>query len=740
MDFRRPMCCFALGFLLMVSILFYAFHFIPQDYDDLGNLKDGETVSFCALIRDKTIREDGVVLYVSTHGDGSYVSKKGHGLILYLSEEMRDIAQSLPVGSEISASGRIYRFDMAENFGQFNTRQYYYIRGYHARIVNCTIPACNYKAGIKDALWRLKMRIKAIYGQYLNETDAGIMTAIMLGDKTELDSEIKNLYQTSGIIHILSLSGLHIATLGLALMKILTNLLRKVFAGTRLCNDLTYGGRKTTLAAGTVSSLAMLLYCIMTGMSISTVRALIMYVLGLAARVAERSYDLLSAAALSSVIVVIINPLYIYDASFQLSFAAIISIGMIYPELLKMFDRAADGKIIQGLLLSISIQIGTFPITAYHYYQIPIMGILLNLIVVPLMSLVLMCGTGLALLGGLNIIGMIFGKIAHVTFWVYEQLTMVSSGFKWNMIITGKPQIGQVIVYYCIILAGFCVAGRLSYVDQIGRRFIGHKRKNNKILQMQILCGFVMSACVIVMLGHHYGYMVRNLSVGQGDCTVITNKTHVIIVDCGSSTKDKVGTYRLIPSLKANAISDIDTIFISHFDSDHVIGILELLSDDFFGRRIGRIIISKAAPIFDADKEAYTQLVEHSITHDIPIYTVSAGDKFTIGDSLVSCLSPRNDCLGEYKDTNAASLVLDIRDIVSGYHILLTGDIGEETESLICRDCFDSATSCDYDYLKIAHHGSDSSTSERFLDVVKARMCVISVGEGNERTTKMIQA
>lgn len=516
--------------------------------------------------------------------------------------------------------------------------------------------------------------------------------------------------------------------------------------------------------AGIIASVVMLLYCMMTGMSVSTVRALIMFVLGLLAMILGRSYDLLSAASFSSVCVVMINPLYIYDAGFRLSFMAVISIGIISPGIYALFSPLSENRIVNSLLLSISIQIGTLPIVAYHYYQTSVLGIVLNLIVVPLMSVVLIMGIIIAVMGLMPPVGFIdllikvCSEITHVILALYEYLSSICAGVKWNVIITGRPKEIQIIVYYCVILGIVVAIDRVIVrgknnniseitqfsIDQNSHRFKGHKNKFIKISKRLILCAFFMLSGVILLLGHNKPYSIRNLSVGQGDCSIITNKTHAIIVDCGSTTEDKVGTYRLIPSLKANRNTFIDAIFISHFDADHVNGIIELINDRIYMNRIGCFVISKAASVYDKDKEAYRKLAEFSITHDIPIYEMSLYDRAVIGDSVITCLSPSDKLTDErfYEDTNSASLVLSITDKVSGKKCLFTGDMTFQTENELMRNDViarkDVFSENGYNYLKVAHHGSNLSSSELFLERVSRKyltnsggVCVISVGRNN---------
>lgn len=770
MDIRRPMCWIALGFLLFISLLVQKLHFIPDEYDVFPEklIKDGDGISFCGTVIDKYLKEGKTVIYLKNVSIDALQEENSHiGVIAYTDDDNSNLINRIPIGCRVYAEGKLYRFDTAENFGQFNSREYYYIRGYNARVVKCRIKSylpSGWFYKVKEALWQLKESAINVYKNFFDDKDAGIMTAVILGDKTEIDPDLKNLYQLSGIAHILSLSGLHIATLGLAFLKLMLRIIRSVFGRSRLCSDLSSGGNKSLIAAGIIASTVMLLYCIMTGMSVSTIRALIMFVLGLLAMILRRSYDLLSAASFSSVCVVMINPLYIYDAGFQLSFMAVVSIGIVSPRIYALFSPLSENRIVNSLLLSVSIQLGTLPIVSYHYYQTSVLGIILNLIVVPLMSVVLIMGVIIAILGltapcgPIEVLIKVCSLITHVILALYEYLSSICAGVKWNIIITGRPKEIQIILYYCVILGiavnidrVICREKNITVseitqfsIDQNSRRFKGHKVKFKKISKRLILCAFSMFSGVILLLGHDKPYSIRNLSVGQGDCSIITNKTHVIIVDCGSTTENKVGTYRLIPSLKANRNTYIDAIFISHFDADHVNGITELINDPIYMNRIGCFIISKAAPVYDKDTEAYRELTEFSITHDIPICEMSSFDSIVIGDSIITCLSPSEKLIdsGFYDDTNSASLVLSITDKISGRKCLLTGDMTLQTENEITSNgaytLRDDFAGDGYDYLKVAHHGSNLSSSELFLDTVtgknrtnSGRICVISVGRNN---------
>lgn len=216
-------------------------------------------------------------------------------------------------------------------------------------------------------------------------------------------------------------------------------------------------------------------------------------------------------------------------------------------------------------------------------------------------------------------------------------------------------------------------------------------------------------ACLLLTVRKRNLLEIRNLSIGQGDCAVIRTKTDVIIIDGGSTSVDQSGKYRLIPLLKSCGIGEIDYVFISHFDSDHINAILELLDDDIYRNRVRNIIISTMAGIYDKDSENYRLLMELAKRNAINVYTMNTGDKIKSDNIDISCISPISNDPDRYSDTNDASLVLLLNEKNTGYKALFTGDISQNTERIIADEL------PKLNYLKVAHHGSASSSSIDFL-------------------------
>ena len=246
-------------------------------------------------------------------------------ILFYLSEEEAARAQ-LHIGQTAAVRGRLSLFKEAHNRGQFDLREYYLHKGYSYVCYDAQVvykkPAYNL---IADSLYRIRLRTIAVYERYYDKRYSGIVKALVLAERGDLEDDVKELYGYAGISHILALSGLHIVTMGFILF--------------RLMRRTGIPQAPAALAAVALTSL----YCIMTGLPTSAVRALIMFIISMGAVLAGRTNDLRTASALAALIMLVMNPSYLYEAGFLLSFSAVIGIGLVYPSVrsivLYIFDR-----------------------------------------------------------------------------------------------------------------------------------------------------------------------------------------------------------------------------------------------------------------------------------------------------------------------------------------------------------------------------------------------------------------
>lgn len=714
---------------------------------------DNKTVTVTGIVTDRQIKNEVLTVYLrSASFDGD---DNNTGMILKLNDT--GMVSKIKLGSTVEARGVFALFGAPRCEGQFDIRKYYLIRGYEGQVVRAMILGVSEQYDhISEMLRIVRDRSFDVLRDNMSEEDAGLVAAMTLGDKSGLDPDIKELYQLAGISHILALSGLHIASVGLAVLKIL----------------------KRTVIPGKVAyiiSLSLIaVYAVMTGLSVSTVRAMIMFGLFVIASVIGRSYDLLSAAALSAIMILMENPYYIYDTGFLLSFGAVLGIACVYPVLAQIpasvMKAPPKSRILRALLkiyecmcISVSVTIVTLPVIAENYMQISLCSVLINLIVVPLAGLALFTGFSGMILGNIGIKPCVILMITHYILRLYELLAQASAKIYGSVVVLGQPGKIQKITYAVIVITVviwrnsqfFNNTGKANGVDRYSRtpenynmRYIkksrnkiayiieseknrARRRRKNILISFGII-GLFLIAAVILMLHPRHDMEIRNVDVGQGDCALVWGKdVPTLMIDAGSSDIKQTAKYRIIPVLKANRITTIDMCLISHMDSDHINALIEMLEGDLDIIRIRRIVITSSACF--SESENYSKLIDGASAKHIPVNIISAGERIEAGDLKITCISPdrvetKKDA-GYVADENDVSMVLRLerRDPKTGtvFSALFTGDAGASVEKRIKEDAGSVS------YLKVAHHGSRNSSDPEFIQSLAPSISVISAGVDN---------
>ena len=288
--------------------------------------------------------------------------------------------EELPAGTAVCISGKLEQVEAPRNPGEFDSRQYYACQHIYYFMKNGIIKRKSRAySGYQQFLLELKDRIHTVLKLSAGR-DAPVFEAMLLGEKSELDQDLKLRYQMAGMVHILAISGLHISILGMGLFS----LLKRIGLG--------------NAGAGLVSLCVMLQYGMLTGGSVSAMRAVCMFVLNVGARVLGRTYDLMTALALSAIFLLLDSPAYLYSSSFLLSFGAVVGLGAVSPHLIRI--TGAKGKAGKALISSLSVQAATLPVMLVFFGEVSVIGILLNLFVLPTVGGVLISGLCCSVLEG----------------------------------------------------------------------------------------------------------------------------------------------------------------------------------------------------------------------------------------------------------------------------------------------------------------------------------------------------
>ena len=642
---------------------------------------------------------------------------------VYLKENIGNKSgKKLLAGSLILVSGKLEEVPEPGNPGEFDSRQYYACR----RIYYV----------MKKGKVKKQSRNHSAYGQFLINmqqkfaeilekacgNEAGAFEAIVLGDKSNLDAELRMWYQMAGIIHILAISGLHISLLGMGLY----NILKKIGLG--------------IWPAGLLALMIMLQYGMMTGGTVSTMRAVCMFLLSVGAKIAGRIYDMPTGMAASAILILVENPAYLLDGGFLMSFGSVIGIGCVWPLISEVIDRKGKSEwktenenvgeslklvtksLWKSFLASGTVQLTTLPVVLWFYGEVSVLGILLNLLVLPTVGIVLGSGTAGALVGLFSGRGALLTVVpGRIILKGYEFLAVLAGKLPFCTWVGGKPQVWLIVGYYVILAATVWIYRRTA---QGG---VDNRRKNVvKIWGSRGVC--VVAACLgILLIGYkpREDFRIACLDVGQGDGIVVEIENRwSILIDGGSTNKSALGQYQLLPYLKSRGISRLDGIYISHTDEDHISGVRQLL--EFIGKgltvlRVENLILPDWQNI--QDNKNYQELIKLAEAAGTRVMHAKAGDRIKYGQTSLEVLWPLSGASGT--EVNEEAMVMEMTS--GDFKGIFTGDIGKETEGKLQQNGWLE----DVDFLKVAHHGSKYSTGQEFLDIVKPELAVISCSSTN---------
>lgn len=632
-------------------------------------------------------------------------SLKSRGLLLYVKDE-----REFSIGETVLGKGRVQFIEAPVNPGQFHAENYYRAKGIDYRIFSAEILKSDkrrdwYLNGLKRLSETLKRSIEGVF----DEADSGLMESILLGNKENLNEDIYSLYQLAGIAHLLAISGLHMGLAGRGFY----GLLRKLGA--------------SFLLAFFLSMALLLSYGILTGMGASALRAFLMFGLAMFARVCGRSNDLLTSAALALLLMCFENPWILTQSGVGLSFGAVFAIGGIYPVLEGFF--APTNGIGRSLLLSFSIHLLTVPILCSSYFQISVYSIFLNLLVLPLMTGVFLSGvSGMAL----GLASLTLGKLAafpaHLILKLYSFLAGIFLKLPGAVFLTGKPKGWQILLYYLIL--GLALLSMRRYIKKKKVREACRERKLEKgVFRKELLFKMVpLAICIVLPVLLCYsgkkGLTITMLDVGQGDGIYIKlPEGQSLFLDGGSSSEKAVGVYRIYPFLKAVREKKIDIWAISHGDKDHYSGFLELLEEVKAGNfSIGELWL----PDVSNPGEGYALVEAQAKALGIPIKKLGAGMTYRKQGLMLTCLHPEAGYVSESENAYSTTLLLQYGSFCG----LFTGDVEKGGEEAVGTALQDRNVE-ELTFLKVAHHGSDNSTTESFCEGLMVRLAFISAGKNN---------
>lgn len=688
-----------LFFKINVIIIIIISSFISNNIVKFNNQK------YSNLYADKEeIQETGII--VSDKEENEYSDRykiKMKNVYFYLDVEKG--LNNLEYGDKIEIIGQFKEPEDARNYKGFDYKQYLKTLKIYGTINAERIELVEKNCGNKlmQVSNKLFLKIKNNIENTYNKETSGIILGIMLGYTEEIDKDIKEDFSESNISHVLAISGMHISYI----IYLVTNSTKDIF-----------GKRKSKI----IASITLLLYMFVTGFSVSIVRAGIMGIINCMSFVVYRKSDTINNISIAALITLINNPYSITGMSFLLTYGGTIGIIIFKPTIERILksikiknrkwkyvfikiQRKCE-KIIEIISVTISAQIVIVPIMVLKFNNIGISFLVTNLLLSFIIGIIVMGGFIQIIISFISIkVGIYIAKIIQIPIYILILISKIHFG-NFKVI---APDLYQVILYYLFIFI-------LNYLYKM----FHHKHLNstqirvkntiylvkykikpykNKVKYTTVL---LMIICICISKIPH-DLKIFFIDVGQGDASlIITPNDKTILIDGGGSTTYDVGENILVPYLLDRKIETIDYIIVSHFDQDHVGGILTVLQE----LKVKKVIIAKQGE----DSEQYEEFQKIIKEKNIKVVQVKQGDIINIDKEVkIKILFPTDNLIEDnILNNNSIVAKLEYKD----FKMLFTGDIEELAENELIK--MYSSKELNVDIIKVPHH--------RFKDFINKRV------------------
>ena len=682
-------------------------------------------------------------------------------LILYLPKESTGEGSiTLPLPGQIcSVKGHFLELSPATNEGEFSLPSYYKGEGISGVFQAKTIELVRGESSpFAKELFALKQSLGNRIDALFPEETAGFLKSLFLGERSGITLSEKSLYQSAGISHILAISGLHLSLLG----GFFYRLLRKI--------------KLSSLLSSLITSFFLFSYFLFTGSSHSAFRALFMLFLRFAAIQLGKGKDLLSQLSFALLFLLWLNPLSLYSIGMQCSFFTLFVFFLLEERpgkavrkkkekaLSKICKKHALGfskhpslllklpaylsKLIPCLLSTLPHRLqGSFlfylallPLFSLTQFSFPLYAPLLNLLLLPLLPFFFLLGAVSIFLSYLpeqdflllRLLSFSSRFLINLLFQIFHLFMEKSLALPFSQILLGKMQVISVMFYFLFLYLLFFFP-------------------KAKSLSLLLSLGFLLSL-PLYLPKPPKELEIAALDVGQGDGFVLRKGNLVFTIDNGSTSKNLFPEQIFFPYCKAKRIQHIDYALLTHCDRDHISGIQALLEKNP-SISLSHLILPASA----LQDHRYDLLKRLAYNHGADVSYWQKGDELvfseqgirlsakenawaenlstskkrgpdTRGHQLhIRCFYPNDSAHIEEANAHSIGCLLEY----GHFRMLFTGDMPKESEEALLENCRETEASPIVDVLKLAHHGSKTSSCPSFLSETRAKFALFSYGKKN---------
>ncbi len=722
--------------LVLFCLLGLAFSrlWIESSESALINYSGQRVVLKGCIVAEPDVREDKV--YYLLQAQELVKAGETHLITGLVRLQLDDCATVFAYGDNLSVSGLLVRPDPAGNPGLFDYRTYLERQG-----IRVILTARGDKAvrvigsggsnPLQSAALAIKKNMSAAATYSLNPPQSAVLKGIVFGTQGLIDRDTKRSFSETGVIHILSVSGLHVGLVLGGLLGVLRLL------------------KMPPIWTAPLATPVLLIYMLMTGINPAVMRATIMALLLVWAHHLGRDQDWPTTLALAAMIILIWNPLQIYHPGFQLSFAATWGILYLSPLItaafflfLKDMPFNAGRLTAQALAIPLAAQLATVPLVAWYYNLISPVSIPANLLAAPLSGLIMFFGLSASLLG---LLWLPLAAVVNVATGIILDIFMAAVGFFQSL---------PGAVFYLSSPPVFLAAA--WYVGLLAVAWVCSGRCAPEVMRHLKKWAFTAASLAVVLVliwwpwSSDHLLKVHFIDVGQGDSILVQAPGGKnMLIDTGGRAGELtagtgIGDQVLEPYLRKNGVQRIEVLVLTHPHEDHCGGAVSLIKrfpvalalvsclgeenidEEYTGEDIAETVSAAISSREEAVSAAYTKLLNKMAARGISVSAAAAGDVIKLDSDLkIEVLSPVETKAGESgSDTNNTSLVIKIT--YGRRSFIFTGDAEIEEQRDLIREKYDLRA----DILKVPHHGSRFLLPE-LLQQVDAEAVVISVGARN---------
>ena len=636
----------------------------------------------------------------------------------------------LKYGDKIEISGTYSKPETQRNYKGFDYSKYLKQLKIYGTIRCENVELIKHKQANKilEITNYISNKIEENTKQILDKETSSILLGLVLGNKQELDEETQENYRNASMSHILAVSGMHVAYVILGINLIFKNII---------------GKRNTNI----LNIIVLIFYMFITNFSPSITRAGIMGIIAISSKLIYRKNDIYTSMSISLLLILLNNPFSIQNLGLQLSYGGVIGIIIFNKSILKflknlkiknktykykirpLIQKYTD-KIKEIISVSLSVQIAIIPIILYNLNIFNPYFLITNLILSFAIGPVIILGFLFIIIACINFsIAKIFEPILRAGITTINFISNIGK-LPFSKIYIATPNLNSIIIYYLFVAVLFIIyniySAKKPNKTQIRTKNLiaiaKIKLRKNKQKIKPIIAIIILLILVVNLIPKNL--KIHFIDVGQGDSTlIVTPQNKTILIDGGGSSSEfDVGKNTLVPYILDRGFTQIDIIIISHFDQDHVGGIMTVLQE----LKVKKVYISKQVE----KSENYEKFLDIVSNKKIKVYEVVSGNKIHIEKNLyIDILWPTNNQI----TTN----ILNNNAIVCNLHyknfsMLFTEDIEKIAEIEILEKYSRTTQFLKANILKVGHHGSKSSSISEFLNTVKPQIAVIGVGKNNK--------